>query len=88
MHGVIDDILKIYENLGYRVEFKVLNSAWYGSATKRERLIIVAIRNDLPFNFIFPKPTHLSDEINTKLDFKDLPASFKKPFLIRDAFII
>ncbi len=86
MHGVIDDILKIYEELGYRVEFKVLNSAWYGSATKRERLIIVAIRNDLPFNFTFPKPTHLSDEINTKLDFKDLPTSFKKPFLIRDAF--
>ncbi|GAA9072988.1 hypothetical protein BTM317_02840 [Helicobacter pylori] len=86
MHGVVDDILKIYEELGYRVEFKILNSAWYGSATKRERLIIVAIRNDLPFNFAFPKPTHLSDEINTKLDFKDLPTSFKKPFLIRDAF--
>ncbi|GAA9134362.1 hypothetical protein Taitung71_05820 [Helicobacter pylori] len=86
MHGVVDDILKIYEELGYRVEFKILNSAWYGSATKRERLIIVAIRNDLPFNFTFPKPTHLSDEINTKLDFKDLPTSFKKPFLIRDAF--
>ncbi|GAA8867206.1 hypothetical protein TH0294_02800 [Helicobacter pylori] len=86
MHGVVDDILKIYEELGYRVKFKVLNSAWYGSATKRERLIIVAIRNDLPFNFTFPKPTHLSDEINTKLDFKDLPTSFKKPFLIRDAF--
>ncbi len=86
MHGVVDDILKIYEELDYRVEFKILNSAWYGSATKRERLIIVAIRNDLPFNFTFPKPTHLSDEINTKLDFKDLPTSFKKPFLIRDAF--
>lgn len=42
--------------------------------------------NLLPFNFTFPKPTHLSDEINTKLDFKDLPTSFKKPFLIRDAF--
>ncbi|GAA9575144.1 hypothetical protein HpHA54_04670 [Helicobacter pylori] len=86
MHGVVDDILKIYEELGYRVEFKILNSAWYGSATKRERLIIAAIKNDLPFNFAFPKPTHLSDEINTKLDFKDLPTSFKKPFLIRDAF--
>ncbi|GHQ03088.1 DNA cytosine methyltransferase [Helicobacter pylori] len=86
MHGVVDDILKIYEELGYRVEFKILNSAWYGSATKRERLIIVAIRNDLPFHFAFPKPTHLSDEINTKLDFKNLPTSFKKPFLIRDAF--
>ncbi|WRF49524.1 DNA cytosine methyltransferase [Helicobacter pylori] len=86
MHGVVDDILKIYEELGYHVEFKILNSAWYGSATRRERLIIVAIRNDLPFNFTFPKPTHLSDEINTKLDFKDLPTSFKKPFLIRDAF--
>ncbi|GAA6965789.1 hypothetical protein ID0079_01170 [Helicobacter pylori] len=37
MHGVVDDILKIYESLGYRVKFKILNSAWYGSATKRER---------------------------------------------------
>ncbi|GAA7104343.1 hypothetical protein HpBGD16_14080 [Helicobacter pylori] len=49
-------------------------------------MITVAVRNDLPFHFTFPKPTHLSDEINTKLDFKDLPTRFKKPFLIRDAF--
>ncbi|GAA6992469.1 hypothetical protein ID0094_01170 [Helicobacter pylori] len=36
MHGVVDDILKIYEELGYRVEFKILNSAWYGSDQKRK----------------------------------------------------
>ena len=35
------DILKTYEELGYKVYKRVLNSASFGSATKRERVIIV-----------------------------------------------
>lgn len=41
---------------GYQVEFKVLNAADYGVATKRRRLLIVARRDGLPIRF--PVPTH------------------------------
>jgi len=61
--SVMEDIKQLYEDIDYRVEFKVLNSAWYGAATKRERVIIVAVRNDIDIKFYFPKPTHMDDSI-------------------------
>lgn len=85
---VIDDIIKIYENIGYKVNYKILNSAWYGSSTKRERLIIVATRKDLNGEFKFPLPEFYDKSINTKLDFdkNELEKiSFKKPINIRQA---
>lgn len=41
---------------GYQVEYKILNAADYGAATKRRRLFVVARRDGLPIRF--PKPTH------------------------------
>lgn len=85
---VLDDIKKIYAKIGYRVSYKVLNSAWYGSATKRERLIIVAIRNDLKGNFKFPLPEFYDESIGTKLDFDEKilkSINFKKPVTIRES---
>lgn len=41
---------------GYVVEYKILNAADYGVATKRKRLFVVARRDGLPIRF--PKPTH------------------------------
>lgn len=57
--SVMEDIFDIYNTLGYDVEYKVLNSAWYGAATKRERVIIVATKRELNLEFEFPKPTHV-----------------------------
>ena len=42
--------------LGYRVDFKVLNSAYYGVPQLRERLIVVG--NKLGVKFNWAKPTH------------------------------
>lgn len=53
--SVFDDIKKIYESIGYKVYCKVLNSSWYGSSTKRERTIIVAVRNDINVEFKYPE---------------------------------
>ena len=65
----------------------MLNTAWYGSSTKRERVIIVATRKDLPNNFIFPLPKYHSNEISTKLDFEniDINTKFLKPITIGQA---
>ena len=54
--SVREDILNIYDALGYKVYQKVLNSAWYGAATKRDRIIIVAVRNDIDVKFEYPEP--------------------------------
>jgi DNA (cytosine-5)-methyltransferase 1 len=61
--SVMDDIFEIYRTIGYKAKYKVLNSADYGSATKRERVIIVACRDDLNLEFVFPYPTHGSKSI-------------------------
>ncbi len=55
---VLDDIKKRYNSIGYKVYHQVLNSAWYGAGTKRNRIIIVAIRKDLKGEYHFPYPTH------------------------------
>lgn len=56
--SVMDDLYAQYEKLGYKVYRQVLNSACYGASTKRERVIIVAVRNDIGIEFKFPKATY------------------------------
>ncbi|EAH7701686.1 DNA cytosine methyltransferase [Campylobacter upsaliensis] len=85
--SVLDDIYKIYEAMGYKVQHKVLNAAWYGAATKRERLIIVATRADLQGDFHYPLPRFYDESIGTKLDFSDdelAKCKFKKPLTLRE----
>lgn len=54
--SVSDDIINIYNSIGYTVKKKVLNSASFGSFTKRERIIFVAVRNDINIEYNYPKP--------------------------------
>lgn len=61
--SVLDDIKNIYKRLGYKVYISILNSAWYGSFTKRERVIIVAVRDDIHIDFSFPKPLYMDETI-------------------------
>lgn len=44
------------EALGYRVEWRVLNAADYGSPTLRRRLFLIGRRDGLPI--VWPEPTH------------------------------
>lgn len=83
---VLDDIKVLYDEIGYNVSYEVLNTAWYGASTKRERVVIVATRKDLKGDFIFPTPIFNSDEIKTKLfneDHKSL--KLKKPLSINNS---
>lgn len=54
--GVLDQLVKEFEELGYAVTWRTLNAADFGVAQRRERVFIVAIRGDVPFSF--PDPTH------------------------------
>ena len=51
-------ICKTFEDLGYKVFYKVLNSRDFGVPQNRERIYVVAFRNDIaPENFEFPEKT-------------------------------
>ncbi len=51
-------IIRILENLDYKVFSKVLNSKHFGVPQNRERIYIVAFRNDIaPEHFEFPEKT-------------------------------
>ena len=48
-------IIDEFRKSGYQVTYKLINAAHYGVPQRRERVIIVGIRNDLGFEFQFPK---------------------------------
>lgn len=56
-------ILKEFEESGYDVQYRILNSANYGVPQKRERVIIVGFRKDLNIEFSFPD-VEIEDENN------------------------
>lgn len=52
-----------YTGLRYNVVFRLVNAANYGVPQKRERVIIVGIRNDLGISWNFPSETHSEDSL-------------------------
>ncbi len=60
-------ILNDFSEAGYNVSYRVLNAANYGVPQKRERVFIVGIRADLPFNYEFPVETHSETGSDGKL---------------------
>lgn len=51
-------MIDVFEELGYKVEWKVLNAWDYGVAEKRQRVVIIGVRDDLQdsVKFRYPKP--------------------------------
>lgn len=58
---VIKQITEDFAAAGYRVQYKLLNARDYGVPQLRERVFIVGVRNDLPFDYHYPAPTHGTD---------------------------
>ncbi|MDB5165921.1 MAG: Cytosine-specific methyltransferase [Candidatus Saccharibacteria bacterium] len=48
-------MVKILQDLGYKVAYKVMRSQYLDVPQKRERLVIIAVRNDLKTPILFPK---------------------------------
>ena len=45
--NTLDTIVKVLNDLGYIVDFEILNSKYFGVPQNRERIFIVAVRDDL-----------------------------------------
>ena len=58
--NLLQNIIFLFENLGYKVQCKILNSADYGVPQIRERVIIFGTKFDKSFNY--PKVTHYNIE--------------------------
>lgn len=70
-------IKKAFEQIGYKVYFKVLNSKDFGVPQNRERIYIVSFRNDLKSdNFKFPEGTDSTKTIRDILDKAPIPAKY------------
>lgn len=56
-------IIAAFKDVGYELRHRILDSADYGVAQHRERLIIVGVRKDVSskLDFLFPRPTHGPD---------------------------
>lgn len=73
-YNIFDEITNIYEELGYKVYHKILEAVKYNGYTHRKRLIIVAVRNDIKKEYIYPEETNnytLLDALN-KIDYKGI----------------
>lgn len=55
---VTDIIKNTFEEIGYNVDMKLLNSADYGVPQKRERVIFIGTRKDMKEKVVFPIATH------------------------------
>lgn len=70
-------ITKTFEDLGYKVFSRILNSKDFGVPQNRERIYIVAFRNDIaPEKFIFPEKT---DDTKRLIDIQEeepVPAKY------------
>lgn len=53
---ILDEIVREFENIGYRVYWKVLNAYDYDVVQNRERLFIIGIRSDIDKIYQFPTP--------------------------------
>lgn len=53
---VFQNILSDFRSLGYQVQFRLLNAADYGVPQKRQRVIIVGVRNGINAIYHYPEP--------------------------------
>ena len=70
-------IQNILHDLGYKVFFEVLNSKNFGVPQNRERIYIVAFRNDVaPVNFKFPQKTDDTKVIRDIVEEKEVSSKY------------
>ena len=68
-------IYDIFEEQGYKVTYSVLNALDYGVAQKRERLIVIGIRNDLADDVTFEFPKKYNKQLVLRDILQDVPES-------------
>lgn len=69
----LQSMIDVFTEIGYKVTWNVLKAVDYGVAQKRERIVIIGIRNDINLEFRDPKPFGYIPTLRDAL--KDVPQS-------------
>lgn len=69
----LQTMIDVFENVGYKVTYRVLKATDYGVAQKRERTVIVGVRDDIKIEYIPPKPFEYKPVLRDVL--QDVPTS-------------
>ncbi|SFV65887.1 DNA-cytosine methyltransferase [hydrothermal vent metagenome] len=82
-NSFFENMLKEFEEVGYRVKYQTLLASDYGVPQNRRRIIIIGTRNDIEIEPNFPTPTHSKNEnlllkpyVTIKDAISDLPADY------------
>lgn len=52
--AIIEKIVKEFKAVGYNVKYHIVKAVEYGVPQRRERVIIVGVREDMVYNYIYP----------------------------------
>ena len=78
----IDVIVESFETIGYRMKYQVFKCEKYGIPQRRQRLIMVGVRNDIDKEYEFPEPDNVEVGIRDIVKF-DMTGAIK---LEKDVF--
>lgn len=79
-------IIKKLNDIGYKTNYRVLRSQFHDVPQKRERLIILGVRKDLEYPFLFPKEKDYT--ISIQEAFEDIPPSEGSKYPERKKYIL
>ncbi len=85
--SIFKRVCDAFEKAGYILSYKLLNSANYGIPQKRERIIIVGIRNDLNKKYVFPNETTSDRWVPLSVAIPELAISDKKYYFSERAVL-
>lgn len=90
---VLNRIVEDCSAAGYRVEWRIVDAAWFGVPQHRRRILIVGVRHDSPMaatGFPWPTATHRAvprrGERPTHVEYANWADDLAEPRTIRDAF--
>lgn len=66
----VNNILSLFDDIGYNVSLTLVNAKDYGVAQERQRIFYIGFRKDLNINFNFPIGSTINDE--DKITLKDI----------------
>lgn len=82
---IFKKVRKAFENAGYTLSYKLLNAADYGVPQKRERVILVGIRNDLNLQYEFPTATNIGSWVPLSVAVPELAINEEKYYFSQRA---